>query len=74
MTQSAGGEARRRRSRSPEQELGMQIDEVTRYAQLAAGARYLAAESRSRAEREEHLGMAVVYARRRAQLVRWETL
>jgi hypothetical protein len=51
----------------------MQTSEATRYAQLAAGARYLAAESRSRAERDEHLSMAALYGRRRAQHIAWET-
>jgi hypothetical protein len=45
--------------------------EENRYARLEAGARFLAAESGDGASRDEHLGMANLYARRRAAATRW---
>ena len=38
-------------------------DQATYYAQLEAGARFLAAEADSRDEREEHLAMVLRYRR-----------
>ena len=49
----------------------MPIDEPTRYAELEAGARYLAAEAGSASERDRHLGAAETYARRRRAAVSW---
>jgi hypothetical protein len=49
----------------------MLADDVVRYARLEAGARYLAAKTGCFAERREHLGMAELYARRRAQAITW---
>ncbi|HEX8194530.1 MAG TPA: hypothetical protein VF552_16705 [Allosphingosinicella sp.] len=49
----------------------MIADDAVRYARLEAGARYLAAESGCLSERREHLGMAELYARRRAQAIIW---
>ncbi|HEY0011867.1 MAG TPA: hypothetical protein VGB79_03335 [Allosphingosinicella sp.] len=46
-------------------------DDRIRYARLEAGARYLAARTGCFAERDEHLGMAELYARRRAQAITW---
>ena len=51
--------------------VSMLTDDAVRYARLEAGARYLAAEARCLAEREEHLGMAEHYARRRDLAARW---
>jgi hypothetical protein len=41
-------------------------DDLTYYSQLETGARFLADGARSAAERDEHLGMANLYARLRA--------
>ena len=49
----------------------MIADDAVRYARLEAGARYLAARTGCFAERDEHLGMAELYARRRAQAITW---
>jgi hypothetical protein len=49
----------------------MPDDDEARYAELEAGARYLAAETASCAERAEHLGMADTFAGRRRAAVRW---
>ncbi len=49
----------------------MPTQDAVRYAELEAGARYLAAETGSVAERAEHLSMADTYARRRVAAVRW---
>jgi len=49
----------------------MPNDDETRYAELEAGARYLAVETGSPAERAEHLRKAAGYALRRCAAVRW---
>lgn len=45
-------------------------DDAGYYAQLEAGARFLAAEADSRDERQEHLRMAVRYRGLRAEALR----
>ncbi|HEX8644131.1 MAG TPA: hypothetical protein VF702_09490 [Allosphingosinicella sp.] len=49
----------------------MPNDDEARYAELEAGARYLAAGTVSSAERDEHLAMADRFAGRRRAAVRW---
>ena len=44
----------------------MPSDDFTYYSRLEIGARFLAAQATSLSERDEHLGMARLYARRRA--------
>ncbi|HZF95217.1 MAG TPA: hypothetical protein VEZ20_10155 [Allosphingosinicella sp.] len=49
----------------------MIADDAVRYARLEAGALHLAGLARCLSERQEHLGMAALYARRRAQAINW---